>query len=80
MQISNEQRVQLCELLYLPLLDMRRLGKGNKPEQAAALANAFHNLPTGMWRTDFGLEIFRDQFLKPVRPKNSGEVRWKIEP
>jgi hypothetical protein len=39
--LSNEQREAFCELLHLALSQMRSL----EPEQARALADAFHDVP-----------------------------------
>ena len=55
-------------MLYLAMLEMRSLGMAGKAQQAADLADAFHNLPTGMWREDFRLEFFR-QFLEAYSEK-----------
>jgi aminoglycoside phosphotransferase len=48
---------------------MRLLGWAGKAQQAADLADAFHNLPTGMWQVDFNLQLFRDAFLVPYQQK-----------
>jgi len=49
------QRRKLCEIYTT-----RSRGES---EQAAALADAFHHLPKGMWKKYFDLENFRNSFL-----------------
>jgi len=66
---NDEQRKKLCELMYWAFLEMRNLGWGGKAKQAADLADAFHNLPTGMWHDDFSFEFFRNAFLVPYQEK-----------
>ena len=48
---------------------MRALGALGKSQQAADLADAFHNLPGGMWREDFSLQVFSDSYLAPYQLK-----------
>ena len=63
MTISDAQRKKLCEMMYYAFLEVRLLGSRGESEQAAALADAFHHLPKGMWKKHFNLEDFRDSFL-----------------
>ena len=65
---TDEQRRKLCRMLYMALLEMREVGWQGRPQQAADLADAFHNLPTGMWHDDFSLDFF-GQFLESYRRK-----------
>lgn len=51
---------------------MRVLGWSGKAEQAADLADAFHNIPVDMWRDDCSLSFFRDSFLGVYQRKHSG--------
>jgi hypothetical protein len=67
--LSENQRQQLCNLMYLAFLDIRVLGWEGRAAQAGALADAFHNLPNGMWSADFDLQIFRDLFLAAYERK-----------
>lgn len=69
MKITDQHRKKLCHLLHHALIEMRVLGWAGKSEQAADLADAFHNLPKDVWREDFSLEFFRDAFLKDYRHK-----------
>jgi hypothetical protein len=41
----------------------------DKAEQAAELADAFHNIPKQMWDDDFSLEEFRDNYLATYQKK-----------
>lgn len=60
---TDAQRRKLCEMMHMAFVEMRLLGWGGKAEQAADLADAFHNLPTDIWSEDFSLQFFRDSFL-----------------
>jgi hypothetical protein len=76
MQITDAHRKTLSEMIHFALVEIRLLGWGGKSEQAADLADAFHNLPKEMWREDFNLEYFRDAFLKVYQEKYpEGRVR-----
>jgi hypothetical protein len=73
---TDAQRKKLCEMMHYAFIEMRLLGWGGKAEQAADLADAFHNLPRDMWREDFSLRFFRDAFLKVYQQKYpEGRVR-----
>jgi hypothetical protein len=65
--LTERQRQWLCQMIYRALLEMRILGWGGKAEQAADLADAFHNLPAMLWE-DFSLDFFR-KFLEAYRQK-----------
>jgi len=69
MQITDAQRKKLGEMMYFAFLEIRLLGWAGKSEQAADLADAFHNLPKGMWDKGFVLEHFRDAFLAAYQEK-----------
>ena len=64
-----DQREKLSDLMYWAFLEIRNLGSIGKAQQASDLADAFHNLPKGMMRDDFSLEIFRDEYLAPYQKK-----------
>jgi len=51
-------------MMHSAFLEIRALGWASKSEQAAELADAFHNLPTDMWKEHFSLEFLRDAFLQ----------------
>jgi hypothetical protein len=69
MQIMDAQRRRLSELIGFALMEIRLLGWAGNAQQAADLADAFHNLPKDMWKEDFSLEFFRDAFLKVYQDK-----------
>jgi len=73
-RLSNEQRDKLCEMMSSAFLEIRTLCYQGKMEQAADLADAFHNLPKDMWAEFFDLLEFRDVFLKVYQEKYSGKV------
>jgi len=43
--LTDQQRQELCKILFKALLEIRKLGNEGKAEQAADVADAFHNLP-----------------------------------
>lgn len=43
------QREALCNLLHYAFVELRLLGWAARADQAADLADAFHNLPKEMW-------------------------------
>ena len=55
-------------MLYMALLEIRAAGWDGRAQQAADLADAFHNLPMGLWHHDFSLDFFH-QFLESYRHK-----------
>lgn len=73
---TDAQRQKLCEMIQEAFIEMRLLGWNGKAEQAADLADAFHNLPREMWHDDFSLQFFRDAFLLEYQQKHpNGRVR-----
>src|ERR1051325_6485709 len=66
---TDAQRRKLCEMMYYAFVEVRLLGWAGKAEQAADLADAFHNLPRGMWQDDFSLQFFRDSFVAVYQKK-----------
>jgi hypothetical protein len=66
---SEDQQRKLSEMIYYAFLEIRLLGWAGKAEQAADLADAFHNLPKAMWKDDFNLVEFRDSFLTVYQEK-----------
>ena len=72
--LTDEERQMLCEMIYRAFLEIRILGWNGKAEQAASLADAFHNVPSMMWSEDFSLNSFRN-FLESYQqdfPKSEG--------
>lgn len=61
---SEERRQALARLAYLAFLEMRILGRENKPAQVADLAEAFHNLPLMLWTPEFSMSCQRDFFAR----------------
>lgn len=68
---TEQERQQLCRMLRLALLEIRMLGWEGKAEQATDLADAFHNVPTFLWREDFSFSFFR-KFLQGYKEKYPG--------
>jgi len=56
---TEEERRKLCEMLDRALIDIRGLGNNGKAEQAADLADAFHNVPGNLWSEHFSFGAFR---------------------
>ena len=73
---TDAQRRKLCELLHHAIVEIRLLGWAGKAGQAADLADAIHNLPSGMWRDDFSLRSFREDFLAPYQQKYPDGRIW----
>lgn len=71
--LTDLQRQHLCGLIYDALLEVRYHGWAGRAEQATDLADAFHNLPSGLWRKDFSLQFFRDSYLVPYETKYPNE-------
>ena len=57
--LTEPERQKLTRMLYYALLEIRALGYEGKTEQAADLADAFHNLPAYLWREEFSFGFFR---------------------
>ena len=47
-------------MLFYALIEIRGLGNNGKGEQAAELADAFHNLPAYLWSDGFSFKVFRE--------------------
>jgi hypothetical protein len=65
---TEEERKVLCKMLQNALLEIRMLGWSDKAEQAADLADAFHNLPVYLSSDSFSFEFFRN-FLQAYQIK-----------
>ena len=57
--LDIRQREILVRMMYLAFLEIRTLGWEGKAQQAADLADAFHNLPMLFESGRFSLEQFR---------------------
>jgi hypothetical protein len=67
--LTETQRRMLCEMMHLAFLEIRNLDWTEHGQQAADLADAFHNLPHDMWESFFSLQMFRDGYLQPYQKK-----------
>ena len=59
---TEQQRHLFCEMMYRAFIEMRGLGFQGKSDQAAALADAFHNLPLMMYQPNFDWAMSRRYF------------------
>jgi hypothetical protein len=56
----NENQIRLlCQMMHHAFLELRVLGWRGQAEQAADLADAFHNLPVVMFSRDFNWSWFK---------------------
>jgi hypothetical protein len=55
--------------MYHAFLEIRVLGWEGKAEQAAELADAFHNLPNLLFSDHFDWDSFRDLYLADYQQK-----------
>jgi hypothetical protein len=60
-------------MMHFAIIEMRSLSSDGKTQQAADLADAFHNLPIDMWQDYFSFEFFRDSFLAVYQQKYPGK-------
>lgn len=58
--LTEKERQKMSEMIHYSFIEIRLLGWRGKSEQAAALADVFHNIPNMMWGKDFSLDMFRD--------------------
>jgi hypothetical protein len=71
---TEAQRKKLCKMLSHALLEIRWLGLAGKSQQAADLADTFHNLPSLLWSEDFSLSFFRDRLEQYIKKYTGEEV------
>jgi hypothetical protein len=50
-------------MIHHAFVEVRLLGWSGRAQQAADLADAFHNISIEMWSDDCSLQFFRDSFL-----------------
>ena len=70
MKLNEDQIAKLMQLIHFAFTEIRMLAGQGKSEQAADLADAFHNLPSEIRTDSVVLEQFRDMFLKPYFEKH----------
>ncbi|HEY0172570.1 MAG TPA: hypothetical protein VGB98_16225 [Pyrinomonadaceae bacterium] len=68
---TEQERRKFCELLYRALLDLRLLCLRGQAQQAADLADAFHELPALLWSETFSPALFR-KYLEGYEQKYPG--------
>jgi hypothetical protein len=69
-RVPNEaQHRKLCDMLHHALVEIRMLAGGGHGEQAADLADAFHNLPLEIGRNSFSVAFFREAYVVPYYRK-----------
>jgi|SRR5215468_10339532 len=69
--LSEKQIRLMGKLLQRAFLEIRYLGRQGMAEQAADLADAFHNLPTYMFTQEFSWSILRE-FLEEYQKQYPG--------
>ena len=67
--LSQKHILELSQLLYEVLTHIRLFARLGENQRVHDLADAFHNLPAGIWRDDFDLERFQQQFITPYENK-----------
>lgn len=74
--LSEIQRRELCELIGRALVQIRGLSQRGNYQQASALADAFHSLPTMLYSPIFSweaLETFIVSYHKMYPPSQLGD-------
>ena len=57
--LTETERLGLCHMLSMAMLEIRLFGYEGKAEQAAYLADAFHNVPIHLFGETFSFRYFR---------------------
>ena len=73
--LTEVEQQQFTKMLSFALLEMRILGWNGRAEQAADLADAFHNLPAFLWSDEFSISFFRE-FLNSYQEKYKEASRF----
>src|SRR6266542_1269269 len=60
--LTEQQRQELCRMLFTTLLERRMNGRAGKQAQAADVASIFHNFPIYLWSDNFSLSFLRSIF------------------
>ena len=63
---------KLSDMMRIAFIEIRGLAWNGRAKQAGDLADAFHELPTKMWKKDFSLQFFRDAFVRQYQRKHPG--------
>jgi hypothetical protein len=58
-RLTDNQRELFCKMMYEAFMEIRSLAWVGFPEQAGALADAFHNLPVYLFSPNFSWEATR---------------------
>ncbi|HEU0176795.1 MAG TPA: hypothetical protein VFV58_21215 [Blastocatellia bacterium] len=69
--LTEQERQELCKILFSALIEIRMFCREGNTEQAADVADAFHNLPIYLWSDKFSLSLFR-RFLQEYQQKYQG--------
>jgi hypothetical protein len=69
--LTDRERQALCKMLFDALIEIRLFGWEGKAEEAANLADSFHNLPAYLWSEEFSFSLFR-KFLEAYQEKYTG--------
>jgi hypothetical protein len=75
--LTDQQRQRLSHLVHEALLRIRILGWHGRSQEAADLADAFHNVPAMLWADSFDLTRFRDVDLASYQSKYPDSVDWQ---
>lgn len=70
---TEEERQGLIRMLYYALLEIRLLGPRGMSEQAADLADAFHEMPALLWSKEFSFNFFR-KFLEGYHERDGAST------
>ncbi len=70
---SEKQREMLCDMIHSAFVELRLLGRDGEAQQAADLADAFHNIPKEMYGWgSFTWDAFRGMLAHYQR-------KWRVE-
>ncbi len=69
--LTERERRHLCWMLGRALIEIRLFGLTGEARRAAAVADAFHNVPLHLWQDNFSFGYFRD-CLESYRRKYPG--------
>jgi hypothetical protein len=72
--LDDTQRRELTKLTYAGLVEIRSLLRSGRHEQAAAVVEAFHNLPLFLYSEHFSFAALR-QVLEDYQAKFAGHLQ-----
>ena len=78
-RLSEHQIRLMSKMLHRVLIEIRGLGRDGKAEQAADLADAFHNLPVYMFSDDFDWSLFRSFVEEYLTKYSLPKERWPFD-